>query len=248
MKKPLLFFMAFLATGMSYAQSSQTDTSTLKPATRSFATELNFNPFNGEINLNNSLNQIKFRYFARPDLAIRLGFNVSTDNSLVDNQRPYGTDNYRFKDDKSSTTVGVNLGLEKHFKGTRRLSPYVGFDISFTSKSMKQELIEGESILDIKGGWYQTSYDNNGYPYRNVAAYGYKRYGAALVTGFDFYMARNFFFGYEFSLGFDKTDFDDLEETQKGNASSTQNNFRENSSSSFGPRLMNGIRLGYILR
>lgn len=248
MKRLLSFFLAFLATGASYAQSAETDSLSLKATAGSFATELNFNPFNGEISLNNSLNQIKVRYFAKSDLALRLGFNVSTDNALTDNQQPYGTDNYRFKDKKSSTTIGVNAGVEKHFKGTRRLSPYVGFDLTFTNKSMNQELIEGESILDVKGGWYQTSYNNTGYPIRSVAGYGFKRYGAALICGFDFYMAANFFFGYEFSLGFDQTDFDEITLTQRGNPTSNPNNYTENSSSSFGPRVMNGIRLGYVLR
>ncbi len=238
--------MAILACCGLYAQTSQPDTTRLKASEKAVATELNFNPFNGQINLNNSLNQIKFRYFAKEDLALRLGFIVGAEKTLNDNQQPYGTNNYRFKDEKRSNTFGVNAGVEKHFKGTRRLSPYIGADLTFERRTLGQELIEGESILDIDGGWYQTVFNNNGTYYRSVVEYGHTRFGIAALTGFDFYMSKNFFFGYEFNIAFAKTVYDEVEEQQKGTGTTNTNHFTDKSDSSFGPRITNGIRIGYL--
>ncbi|GGG99068.1 hypothetical protein GCM10007415_38480 [Parapedobacter pyrenivorans] len=245
MRKTSTLILAILACNALFAQTAQQDTSRLKAAAKTFGTELNFNPFNGQINLNNSLNQIKFRYFAKEDLALRLGFVVGMEKTLNDNQQPYGTNSFRFKDEKSSSTYGVNAGIEKHFRGTLRLSPYIGADLTFTRRSLNQELIEGESILEIDGGWYQTVYNNGNY-YRSVLEYGYNRFGVAAFTGFDFYMAKNFFFGYEFNIAFAKTVYDEVEEQQKGTGSANENHYTDHSDSSFGPRLTNGIRIGYI--
>ena len=126
MRKTSTLILAILACNALFAQTAQQDTSRLKAAAKTFGTELNFNPFNGQITLNNSLNQIKFRYFANEDLALRLGFVIGMEKTLNDNQQPYGTNSFRFKDEKSSSTYGVNAGIEKHFRGTRRSSPYVG--------------------------------------------------------------------------------------------------------------------------
>lgn len=256
MKKPLFLLLACLACVSGYAQTANTDSLSLKPAARSFATELNFNPFNGNLSLNNSLNQIKFRLFTRPEFAWRFGFNVSTDGSLVDNNQPYGPNAYRYKDDKSSTTISLSVGAEKHLPGTRRLSPYVGFDLQWSNKSMKQEVIEGQTRIEIEGAWFQTVYNNNGSSSTTMTDNGYGRIGAAILTGFDFYMAKNFFVGYELSFGYEHTRYKKVEynafypgnQPNNGNTNNMNDADMKNTKTTFGPRLMNGIRLGYVLK
>ncbi|MFD3001130.1 hypothetical protein ACFS7Z_12200 [Pontibacter toksunensis] len=238
-----------LAAFSSYGQANPVDTAaapTLKPQANQFATELNVNPFNGTLSLNNSINQLKFRYFAAQNLAVRLGMNGSRVSNVSENSNPYGTNSYRFKDERSSTTIGMNLGVEKHFTGTKRLSPYLGADFAIVKKSTEQEINEGQVTTTITGGWREFTPYQNGYSY-TYHERGYTTYGINLVTGFDFYMAKNFFFGYEMNFGFSQKSMEELEVKQTGSSNSpSENGNIKNSSFSFGPSLMNGVRIGYV--
>ncbi|MVN91620.1 hypothetical protein [Mucilaginibacter aquatilis] len=244
MKSTFLIAALLGAAMASYGQSSMSDNE-FKPQAKALSTELNFNPFNGQLNLNNSLNQIKFRYFVKPQLALRLGFNVNKKDTVVNYNNPYGSNSYFFKDDRKSTTFGLNFGIEKHFNGTKRLSPYIGADVSFSNRSANQTIDNNGSTTTVKGAWYNTTVINNNTVINQVQQNGYKRYGVNLVSGFDFYMASHFFFGYEFNLGFYKVDWKKIDVTQTGQANNTGNTTNENSSLNFGSTLMNGIRIGY---
>ncbi|WP_207426969.1 hypothetical protein [Pedobacter sp. SYSU D00535] len=258
--KPLVTILALsFAALASYAQSSESDESSLKPFKKNLATELNINPFKGELSLNNSLNQIKLRIFSSPRFAWRIGFSARKLDSLVENSNPYGSNPSIYKNERNSTSLALNLGFEQHLKGTRRLSPYYGLDLTLANKSAKQEITSGQSVTTIKGAW-QTSTPqviwvpnyNGGGQYQTVYTVGsgergYTRYGLNLVTGFDFYMAKNFFFGYEFNFGFYQTNYQAIEVTQTGSSSATTPADVKDSNFSFGPTLYNGIRLGYVL-
>lgn len=228
----------------------------LKAEKGAISTELNFNPFKGDLKLNNSLNQIKFRFFTNPDFAWRLGFNASSVDSTFSSKNYYSTNtNNNYESKRTSFTIGANFGFEKHFKGTRRLSPYLGADLAVTDRSANQKITNGQVVTEYKNSWANpTSYTYyNGTTTQviysiNQSDYGYTRIGIQLVSGFDFYMAKNFFLGYEFNFGFNSTKYKDAEITQTGGTSTPTNNDPsvENKSVSFGPSLMNGIRIGYI--
>ncbi|MFD2512943.1 hypothetical protein ACFSRY_03630 [Pontibacter locisalis] len=238
-----------LAAFTSYGQTVSADsaaTPEFKPQARQFATELNVNPFNGTISLNNSINQLKFRYFTTHNFAVRLGFNGSRISASSENSNPYGTNSYRFSEERSSTTIGVNLGMEKHFAGTKRLSPYVGADIIVENKSASHDITSGQTETNVTGAWRITSY-SSGYPPQTIMNFterGYTRYGLNLVSGFDFYMAKSFFFGYEVNFGFSQTNFHDIEVKQSD--MNYNNPDTKNTSFSFGPNLANGFRIGYV--
>ncbi|WP_069660923.1 hypothetical protein [Arcticibacter eurypsychrophilus] len=248
MKKPILILAVVLFYMASYAQSSKSDSIIFfKPQAGNLTTELNINPFNGAVNLNNSLNQIKFRYFISAGVALRLGFNISKEDSIYNISQPYGTTSYFYKNNKKSTTMGINLGLEKHFAGTRRLSPYVGAEVSLTNGSASQEINDNGSTTDVKNGWYEMYYTGTSTNYvAQIQPKAYVRYGVNLITGFDYYIARHFFFGYEFGFGMEKTNWKDVEVNISGTTSgAVVNTTSDNSHLDFGPSLMNGIRLGY---
>ncbi|WP_162051557.1 hypothetical protein [Pontibacter pamirensis] len=250
MKTFLLAFSACtLAAFTSYGQTYPADTTaapTLKAQANHVATELNVNPFNGTISLNNSINQLKFRYFMVPNLALRLGLNGSRVSDLSENVNPYGTNSYRYKSERSSTTIGVNIGVEKHFAGTRRLSPYVGADFAVVKKSSEHEITEGQNTTTITGAWRSGTLYQNGYSY-SYGERGYTSYGINLVTGFDFYMAKNFFFGYEMNFGFSQKSMEEIDVKQTGsNTTPSDNGDVKDTSFSFGPSLMNGVRIGYV--
>ena len=271
MKKTLLTIAALIAAASSgFAQMTTRDSikalrsslktqneNELKPRS-GFSTELNINPFKGQLSLNNSLNQIKFRIFTQPDFAWRIGFNASSKDSLIDNKNPYGTTNTNYKNSGKRTTLGLNIGFEKHFKGTKRLSPYIGADVSLTNRSAKQELTNGQTTTTYKGAWVNsaTTYipvynPNTGTYYQSVYTTSFSekaffQYGLNVVTGVDFYMAKNFFVGYELSFGIRKTEYKDVKITQTGSSTPISDPDTEESSFSFGPSLMNGIRIGYV--
>jgi hypothetical protein len=250
MKKMLLMAAFAAASLFANAQDSTTSENTdLKSSKGSFATELNFNPFKGNLSFNNVLNQIKGRYFISSNLALRLGFNVNTIDSNLNYGNPYGTQSSFSSDERKSTSFGLNVGIEKHFKGTKRLSPYIGADVFWGTQSAKQSLSNSGSTTNVKNGWIESTYYTNGtsylYSYRIVQG-AYTQFGLSAVAGFDFYMAKNFFLGYEFNLGYSKTDYKSPEVTTTGQNATPINYYSNNSTNKFGTSLVNGIRIGYI--
>ncbi len=256
MKKLILFLLASSTTLNLFSQTSQNET-TFKPSKNDWATELNINPFKGELSLNNSLKQIKVRKFTQDNVALRFGFNANRLSSTFENVNPYGTNASVYKNNRSSTTVGINFGVEKHLKGTKRLSPYIGLDIELANKSSKQEITNGQVTTTIKGSWTNVATSYSGYDqYGNpIARQTYSEdekaffsYGLNVVSGFDFYISRHFFFGSEFSFGFQNKNYKNLEVSTTGSASNPSNNTEQkNSAFTFGPSVINGIRLGYVL-
>ena len=248
MKKTLLCAIFAISTLAAFAQSdagSASEKPPLKSAAGSFVTELNFNPFKGNLSLNNSLNQVKFRYFIKDDLAIRLGANINQKDSVHNSGNPYGTQSTVQNNERKSTTLGINLGLEKHFKGTSRLSPYAGAELSLSSRSANQDITNGSVSTSVENGWIEYVNQNSQLYYSTIVENAYTRFGINAFAGFDFYMAKNFFFGYEFNLGYAKTDYKTVEVITTGQNNQNPLNTSKNSSSTFGTFLMNGIRIGY---
>ncbi len=249
MKKMLLCIAFAMTAHYASAQESNTENSDLKPTKGDFATELNFNPFKGNLSFNNVLNQVKGRLFIKPNVALRLGFNVGVLDSTLNYGNPYGTQSSFSSDERSSTNFGLNFGIEKHFKGTRRLSPYIGADLFWGTKSSKQDIANNASSISIKNGWLDVQYYQSGNTvitsYR-VSEAAYQRYGINVVAGFDFYMAKNFFLGYEFNLGYSKTNYKSPEVVATGQNTSLPAYYSNNATNKFGTSLVNGIRVGYI--
>lgn len=260
MKKTLTTLAVCIAMLSAHAQKSANDSTeqtSLKASDKNWSTELNINPFKGELSLNNSLNQIKFRKFISDNTALRLGLSASRIGSNEETGSPYGTNPNDFKDKKSSTTLGINFGFENHFRGTKRLSPYIGADLTLLNKWSKQTTTDEGVTTTRTGAWitYTTvpSFGNNSpYSYTSYTSskteeVAYFQYGLNLVSGFDFYMSRHFYFGYEFNFGFNKVVFKDIEVKVSGSTAPINNVDQKSSAFTFGPTLFNGIRLGYVL-
>jgi hypothetical protein len=143
--------------------------------------------------------------------------------------------------------------VEKHFTGTRRLSPYLGAEVIFAKKAASHDITTSTTSTKIEGAWRQQSYGGNpNYPV-SLSGYGeraYLRYGANLVAGFDFYMAKHYYFGYEITFGFSSTKYRDIDTSTiytSGTYIPSENIEIDYDDQSFsiGPNLINGIRLGY---
>lgn len=225
---------------------------TLKVTGGHFTTELNVNPFQGELTLNNALNQIKVRYFFSDRMALRLGLTHDSRKSQSETSSSYGTNPFTNKDDKKTSTVGLNLGIEKHFQGTRRLSPYLSAELVVTTKSSSQtrkatsqSTTPNTTETKIKGAWQTTTVVNNNIFVTSLDERAYFQYGLNLVGGFDFYVAKNLYLGYELAYGLLKKKYKTVEIT----TIPTSNNPPADTSQeefTMGPNLINGIRLGFV--
>lgn len=227
---------------------------TLKSFNNRWTTELNINPFDGSLSFNNAAGQLKFRYL-QPDnkawrFAITLGYKQN--NSVVENV--YGYDPYENTNRQKSFLAEFNFGKEKHFNGSRRLSPYIGWELALGFKSSSQKTKEDNETIEIEGAWLnyeQVQYDNS--QYYTVPRFderGYKSIGVNLVMGFDFYMSKDFYFGYELLFGLNYKALTDIDVTNSnntgGNTSETNYPDFDEETWNFGPKLMNGIRIGFV--
>ena len=243
------FYSISIACFLSLTFSSIKAQDTLKPLLKGWSTELNFNPFDGSLTLNNANGQIKIRKFLPNDIALRLAFTLSYKNDEDKMEYPYGTNPVNYTDQRQSFMVAVNFGTEKHFSGTRRISPYIGWEAGLGYKKSKEELENNTNSKTIKGAWqtYEVSYSGQNYYYTtNYIERGFWSAGANVLTGFDFYMAKDFYFGYEIGFGFEYLKYSTIEVT-KDTEFPDQGTYPDQDGSSWkiGPRLVNGIRIGY---
>lgn len=240
MRKTFVLLALFILSLFSTSLKGQ---DTLKPVASNWATELNIDPFNGKFSLNNANGQIKLRMFMANNSALRLAFTLAyqQDNSKED--YPYGVNPVVEKDMKKSTLMAVNIGREKHFSGSRRISPYIGFDVGFGMKISKEEVSTNDGTLEVKGAW-QEMYYSGSYYLSGFNERGYWSLGANLVSGMDFYVSKNFYLGCELTFGLDYLNYSNIEVTE--NDGDNEYPDTDDESWKFGPKLLNGIRIGYV--
>ena len=247
-KKPAILIVMFVLFIMpkSFGQD------TLKAVYHEFSTELNVNLFQGQLTFNNALNQIKVRYMLSDDYALRLGVTAESEHVVNNQDLVYGTNPIMDNEKGSSTAIGLNFGIEKHFKGTKRLSPYIGAELALGYRWTSYEIDQQDLTTNISGSWEQITLvqQSNGY-YSEDVSYpnrGYFSFGLNLVTGFDYYFAKHMFIGYEFEFGFTQQNYTDINVTYSGSDSQNQSPSPTVSTKnfSFGPSIINGIRIGYI--
>lgn len=190
---------------------------------------------NTGLSLNNNSGMLRFRYFIKDDLAIRLGANIANDGSKT---YAYGTgaDEGRegFIKDRN-TTILFNIGAEKHFAGTRRLSPYVAADFIIGNTSNHTT---GEN--STVGGLYANNYTFDAKTLNNTTV------GFRAVVGADYYIAKNVYLGVEAGLGYTTTKAGETEITiTNNNVTTTVTNKTTGRTSSFTPGIVTGVRLGF---
>ncbi|HEX6890552.1 MAG TPA: hypothetical protein VF141_07665, partial [Chryseolinea sp.] len=151
-----LFFVGYLVSSQTYGQDSLRTVPQhaslehhLKVTYDELTMELNINPFNAELSLNNLIDQLKLRFFTSDNFAIRLGFTVNSVDKDITTSNPYGTNPYNIVENKKSTLIGVNAGIEKHFLGTRRLSPYLGIELAIANRSSSHIINDGTTETTI---------------------------------------------------------------------------------------------------
>jgi outer membrane protein W len=222
MKKIMIFVGALTLSGTMFAQKATKE-----------------NPFSleGQLSYNTSslsfnAPSLRMRYFLADDLAARVSLSINNSSSkdyyyeLADNAGGEGTEVNKI----SMTTI--SLGAEKHFKGTDKLSPYVGADLAYGmgNTSAKWDKFDGS--------------DYNADVTATVKAPS-SMIGLNLVAGTDYYFAQNFYVGLELGLGFSSTSNKAKETIVNVAGTSTTTLEAPSNSSSFGNNFIGNARLGW---
>jgi hypothetical protein len=193
MKKTILA-LAFAATGMAaYAQ---------KPVAGDKTAEFNLMFQTGTAPVSYGLGstslpgtpELRLRYFMADDMAIRLklGLGMATTTS-EDVATIGGTDVTAETKTNSGFNLGIAPGIEKHFAGTTRLSPYVGAElpIGFGTGATTEITNSNDPSGSVTG---------TGDAYKNEAGSQF-RIGLNLVLGADYYIVDGLYLGVEGGLG-----------------------------------------------
>lgn len=199
----------------------------IKAAGGDITLEANVNIIGNNVTLSNSLNQIRARYFLSDDLAARLAGHLSFNTNVP------ATDTKT-----RAIEFSIAPGLEKHFAGTNRLSPYVGAELVLGIRNAHSEFDgPGSSGVEVKGSFGPKDNANR----------GFFLVGLGAVGGFDFYVAKHLYVGYELSMELSNRSYSEIETITTDNAGTVVTTKDEGSSAlSFGPNVRNGIRVGFV--
>ncbi|HMN05856.1 MAG TPA: hypothetical protein PKD45_09025 [Flavobacteriales bacterium] len=187
---------------------------------------------------------IKYRSFSSANSAMRLGVFLGFDNkTTVTQDEDSKTKMLELKKKESSFTFAVQPGIEKHMAGTERLSPYFGgyVDLSFTSKSKKDE-----TQLNLSGDKQELGYTKT--------SSGSLGIGLNAVAGFDYYIAKSLYLGTELGFGLattmpmkSKSETVDYNDDHTGTTTTNTDGKKDNVSKfQVGPNVVGQFRLGWM--
>ncbi len=177
------------------------------------------------------INGIRYRKFTSASSAWRANVFIGSSSS---NDKTNGTneagEDVELNDKSSEFTISVAPGIEKHFPGTDRLSPYVGAEVLLSYGSTKEEMDMSDmapSVTTIteKSGSFTGGLNG--------------------VAGVDYYFAHNIYLGCELGFGFAFTS--EFETTTSSSADGAED-ITEPGGSAFnlGPNVQGAIRAGFL--
>jgi len=258
MKSKIITLLIFCISLSAIAQSG-TDTANFRPTKGNFAFELDFLPFSesGPIDLKS----FRGKYFFTNQIALRAGFNFDHSKKTDELPKVYnidGNDIMKFdKYDMKSTMWGIDAGIEYHFFKHSRVSPYVGFDIGFETKSAayndeinKYDYYSGGSFevvkTEVENAWGmgEMAYDQWGnfqYVF-TISERAYTSFKANIVAGADIYILRYFYAGVELGLGMNNVKYKEVTVKEDGVITLK---YPEKKDNTFGLNFNNAIRIGF---
>ena len=241
MKKVLL--SAALLGGMMFGANAQDEAAAsngYKQEAGNKSVELVFNPgaifgSTGGSQLSLANNGLKLRSFSSETSAMRLGVNLSIDNATnlrqEDNQAGDPVD---LKTKTSTFNLWLRPGIEKHFAGTDRISPYVGGEviIGLKSSSTKVENMDADDKITENKTTGANATDGI-------------TFGLGAFAGVDYYFAKKLYVGAE--VGYGLTYFSQATQKYTDGADSGNNNDTTNGGTlNFSPSLATGnLRIGW---
>jgi hypothetical protein len=206
-----------------------------KPTEGSKNLEFQFAPLGGSpINISG----IRYRKFSSTQDAFRINAFLGVSRKSEITQEKGDNDRKRLVDTESSVTLNIRPGIEKHFEGTDRLSPYYGGELNLGYTRTVESTMEQDagSTKVVK-----TRKINN----KPEASWSF---GINALAGFDYYIAKHLYLGAELGLGIVfinplasriKSDADGFEEPDPSKLGKSPE-------LRFGPNVNSALRLGYI--
>ncbi|PKV66984.1 opacity family porin [Pontibacter ramchanderi] len=200
------------------AEVVQPENKTYKPTAGDITTEVSVNLEYGTF-LNGG--QLRVRKFTAENKALRLGTSLDYTYSKMEAE-------------VYSSTFGISLapGIERHFGGTNRLSPYIGVELPIGFRTSKYET----DHFTVKGST----------AYNSLADQANFNIGLNGLAGVDYYFAPRFYVGFEVGAGVRYNKYNDIETTFKRdfpNSSQEQEGYH---SIRFYPFANGGLRVGFV--
>ena len=203
-----------------------------KPTAGSRTAEVGLNLQTGTAGISYNVPELRFRQFKSDDMAYRLRVNIGSSS----NTDAYDFGTYKWE---AKTGTGFNIGLaagvEKHMKGTSRLSPYMGAEVMLGFGT-------GATAETTNGSSSSIANANNGDKYSMTGGSSFSL-GLGAVMGADYYVADGVYVGIEYGLGlFNMSSTGEGETTVNGGAA-----VKTATNSTFGlfGVTQGGVRLGY---
>ena len=248
MKKTIyLLSFSLFTLSVAFAQNVETETNS------AITTEINeFKQNSGDLNLELSFDPssifnaaspgsvfglqngfgIKVRKFKSSSVAYRIGVDIRFSNFVnITQQQDDATGTLELKDKFNDFSITLRPGIEKHFAGTKRLSPYIGGEliIGWQTSTDKFENQNGSAIetFEIKNGSI-----NDGISF-----------GLGALAGVDYYIAKKLYLGLE--LNYSLIYFSQA--TRKSTAfDGTVTETKNGSQFTFAPGAFAVFRIGYL--
>lgn len=208
--------------------TTQSKAQTNKPDTEKHSLEVNLNFQVGSAPITLDAPSIKYRYFLNPYLAARTEVAASL---FQNSSRIYNTTMDDFGTmNQSSWNINWGIGAEHHFKGTDKLSPYLGMVAEIQTGGSSQEGTNTLNGFSYSQGDLFTNYISGSFGW-----------GVGAVFGADYYVLKNIFVGAEVTFGYGRV-FNGYQQVWTSRTGNTV----ETKLSSFGSLGMgsSGIRLG----
>jgi len=218
------------------------DSSDYKQEAGEHSLELNFNPGNifgsdngAQFGLLNG--GIKYRHFSSEEKAFRMIVNLSYKNATdIIQQADSDADLLELKSSGSIMGITFMPGIEKHFTGSKKISPYVGMQgmLGYKTTSLSVEYQDNNSI-------YTETIKNDA----SGLGEGYMAFGVGLFSGVDYYFVKKLYIGVELGYGLQYSKL--LNTTRKDEHDSSSDTEHKNGYSiGASPYLATGnIRLGW---
>jgi outer membrane protein W len=227
--KKLILSSAFAALSMlAFAQ---------KPTAGSKTAEVNFTGA-GLNSFSYTTPELRFRHFATDNMAYRLRVNLGM-SSTTDKENTGGVDVER----KASSGFGLTIapGIEKHFAGTAKLSPYYGAQLNLGFETASS--VDYTNALGGGPGAWAGVASGNKASSKSGSTLGV---GIGAFMGADYYITDGVYVGGEFGLGlfnFDSTGEGEESETVGGTTTTTKSG-TSSTLELFGVT-SGGVRLGF---
>ena len=212
-----------------------------KPSEGNIATEaqLNLNtvgsffPLNLKDNL--VLPTLRFRYFLSSDLAIRADLNLrasTVSSNFAENADGSGALGELKNKDNS---YGIGLGVEKHFGGNSRFSPFVGGGFNYALGNLSSET---------------SNSDGFSYEMDRVVTTENKQslFGVGAFLGADYWINNSFYLGGQIDYGFSSTNVKEgTRSSVLAGGTPVESTTPGSSSSAFGQGITPSFRIGFLL-